>query len=237
MKRILIFIFLFAIFSMLGLSGPEPASIQSTKGVFTFVQDMPSFDRIRGQGGKGAKRIGKALPNEGEKREIKGPMSPDKVEHYMAIAKKVDPALAEQLGAICEKDPEAFQRIIRRQGHRIGSLVRLRESDPELYEVKVAELTIDAEIYHLTESLNGKDLNSSVTQGKIAELQGLVRSKTKISIQAQRLYIQRLQDHLNALQERLSDTENRFELIVDNRVDQLLTAITKELDVAPQQSE
>mgnify|MGYP001492888222 CR=1 FL=1 len=235
MKRIIIFVFLFTIFSMLGLSGSEhTASLQSTKSLFTFVQDVPSFDRIRGQGGKGGKRIGRGLPNEGEK---KGPMSPDKVEHYLAIAKKVDPALAEQLGAMCEKDPEAFQRIIHRQGHRIGSLIRLRESDPELYEVKVAELTIDAEIYHLTESLNGKDVNSSVTQGKIAELKGLVRSKTKISIQAQRLYIQRLQDHLNALQERLSDTENRFELIVDSRVNQLLKAITKELDVTPQQSE
>jgi hypothetical protein len=152
-------------------------------------------------------------------------MPDNMVEHIMAVANEVDPELAARLMSICEKDPEAFNKIIRKQGRRLGSLVRLRESDPELYEVKVTELKTDAEIYHVAEAIRGEDQGEPSVQAKIVELEGLVRVRTAMSIRAQKLYIQRLERHLVGLQERLDDTSNRFDKIVQDRLGQLLQAV------------
>ncbi|MBC8201664.1 MAG: hypothetical protein H8E86_06405 [Planctomycetes bacterium] len=152
-------------------------------------------------------------------------MPKNMVEHVMAVANEIDPDLAAQLAAVCAADPEAFQKIIHRQGRRFGSLIRLREDDPELFEVKVTELKTDAEIYSAAEALRGQDMESPESQAKLAELQGLVRAKTALTLRAQTLYIGRLEKHLDALRKRLDDTSVRFDEIVAQRVDQLLNTV------------
>ena len=152
-------------------------------------------------------------------------MPPNMVEHVMAVAKEIDPELADQLSTMCENDPEAFQRIIRKQGRRLGSLIRLREEDPELFEVKVTELKTDAEIYHKAESLRGCELGTPESQAKIAELRGLIRAKTALTIRAQSLYISRLEKHLAACRAKLEDTTARFDEIVDTRVNELIDTV------------
>jgi len=154
-------------------------------------------------------------------------MPPNMAEHVMAVANEIDPDLAAQLASMCESDPEAFQKIIRRQGRRLGSLIRLREDDPELFEVKVAELKTDAEIYRASENLIGQDMEAPEFQAKVAELRGLIRAKTALTLRAQTLYIGRLERHLAALRQRLDDTTTRFDEIVDERVEQLLNTVQK----------
>ena len=151
-----------------------------------------------------------------------GPIPPQMLEHVIAVATEIDPDLASQLSSICAADPAAFEKIIRRQGRRFGSLVRLRESDPELFEVKVAELKTDAEIYFVTESLKGSKVNDSAIQAQLMQLRGLIRAKIALSIRAQTLYIERLERHLDGLRNRLKNTTSRFDEIVDERVEMLL---------------
>ena len=155
------------------------------------------------------------------------------VEHIMEVAKEIDPELATQLMSMCEKDPKAFNKIVRKQGRRLGSLIRLRDADPELFEVKVTELKIDAEIYHVAEDIRGKDRTSSMIQAHIAELEGLVRVRTALSIRAQTLYIERLEKHLLGLRTRLEDTTEKFDEIVGDRVGQLLNVVDSEPQMEP----
>ncbi len=153
---------------------------------------------------------------------IDRPMPAQMLGHVMAVATEIDPELASQLSAICAADPAAFENIIRRQGRRFGSLVRLRESDPELFEVKVAELKTDAEIYFVTEGLKGIKMSDPSIQAQLMQLRGLIRAKTALSIRAQSLYIERLERHLDGLRNRLKETTSRFDEIVDERVEKLL---------------
>ena len=155
-------------------------------------------------------------------------LPPQMLGHVMAVASEIDPELAAQLSAICAADPAAFENIIRRQGRRFGSLVRLRESDPELFEVKVAELKTDAEIYFVTEGLKGCDLSDPAIQAQLVQLRGLIRAKTALSIRTQTLYIKRLERHLEGLRIQLKDTTTRFDEIVDERLEQLLQENKKE---------
>ena len=157
--------------------------------------------------------------------DVERKMPKNMVEHVMAVANEIDPDLAAQLAAVCAADPEAFQQIIRKQGRRFGSLIRLRDDDPDLFEVKVAELKTDAEIYSAAEALRGQDMESPESQAKLAQLQGLVRAKTALTLRVQTLYIGRLEKHLTALKSRLEDTSVRFDEIVTQRVEQLLTTV------------
>jgi hypothetical protein len=177
-------------------------------------------------------RIG---PN-GERRSSFGadrPIPAQMLGHVMAVATEIDPELASQLSAICTADPAAFESIIRRQGRRFGSLVRLRESDPELFEVKVAELKTDAEIYFVIEGLRGCELSDPAIQAQLVQLRGLIRAKTALSIRAQTLYIKRLERHLEGLRTQLEDTTSRFDEIVEQRVEQLLQENNKEKSEEP----
>ena len=156
------------------------------------------------------------------------PMPAQMLGHVMAVATEIDPELASQLSAICEADPAAFENIIRKQGRRFGSLVRLRESDPELFEVKVIELKTEAEIYFVTEGLKGYNMSDPAIQAQLMQLRGLIRAKTAISIRAQTLYIERLERHLVGLRSRLQETTSRFDEIVEERVEKLLQASNEE---------
>lgn len=179
-------------------------------------------------------RLGRIGKNGEQTRERRTPFGVDRpipaqmLGHVMAVANEIDPELASQLSSICEADPAAFEQIIRRQGRRFGSLVRLRESDPELFEVKVAELKTDAEIYFVTEKLKGSNVSDPAIQAQLMQLRGLIRAKTALSIRAQTLYIERLERHLDGCRTRLQETTSRFDEIVDERVEMLLQENSEE---------
>ena len=150
------------------------------------------------------------------------------LEHVRAVLSEIDPELASQLSAICAADPAAYAQIIRRQGRRILPLVRMRESEPERFEVKVAELKLDAEIYFVTEGLKGSNMSDPAIQAQLMQLRGLIRAKTALSIRAQTLRIERVERELDGLRTRLQETTFQFDKIVDERVEELLQEINEE---------
>ena len=147
---------------------------------------------------------------------------PRTVDRVMEIAKELDPEFAEQLTNMCHDDPEAFKNLIRRQGRRLRSLVQLRESDPDLFEVKLNELKIDAEISLITKSIRVLGVDEAVSQAQIATLRGLVRAKTALRLRVQTLSIDRLEKHIAALREKIANTSARFDEVVEEQVQQLL---------------
>ncbi len=154
-------------------------------------------------------------------------LTPEMIEQTMRVAEEVDPDLAAQLRAMCESDPEAFERIIRRQGRRLASLVDLRQSDPDLFEVKVTELKLDAEMRRVAHDVgrirDELGMDSSEAVASIEELRLLMRGRVAIGIRAQHLYIERLEQHVVAMRERLTETEEHFDEVVEERLDRILS--------------
>ena len=167
---------LFVVFMMLGMKAPSAQSCCtlgcSTSCVLMFMQPLPEdqlFDVEKKKPQHG--RLRPDRPERGEpKSEWRKPfpsnasMPANMVEHIMAVASEIDPELAAQLLSMCEKDPEAFNKIIRKQGRRLGSLVHLRESDPELYEVKVTELSRRGDSWG--ESIRASDIGENCRVGR-----------------------------------------------------------------------
>jgi len=238
MKRITVLGAIFTMTMALGMSTSNSSTCCNVACIEAYLSMIPLQPKEVLKPSQGAKtdrtrqtprmRPDRLGPNTPQSKERRGsfwsdrPMPPGMLEHVMDVAKEIDPDLADKLAAICEADPEAFEKIIRRQGRRFGSLVRLRESNPDLFEVKVAEIKTDAEIFFITEELKGHDLNDPSIQAQLMQLRGLVRAKTAFSIRAQTLYIKRLEQHLAGLRSRLEETTTRFDEIVDERLISLL---------------
>ena len=164
---------------------------------------------------------------ESHKRGPRGEVTQRMIDRIMEIAKEVDPELGARLGAMCQEDPEVFKSLIRRQGRGLGSLLQLREIDPDLFEVKLNELKLDAEILLVSNSIRELGTDEDVTQAQIATLRGLVRAKTALSIRVQTLSINRLERHIAALRQKIADTSDRFDEVVEERIEQLLSKTKK----------
>ena len=171
-------------------------------------------DRLKARGPRGTRNC----------RPTMDEMPPMMLERVMEIAKEIDPELADRLSEMCQDDPEAFNRLVRRQGRRLGSLIQLRESDPDLFEVKLNELKIDAEISLVTKSIRVLGVDEAVSQAQIATLRGLVRAKIAFRLRVQTLSIDRLEKHIAALREKIADTSARFDEVVEEKVQQLLNS-------------
>lgn len=193
--------------------------------------DVP-LPAMRGPNGRGP---GPARGMRGQ-RGTDGPMTEEAIEHVLEIAAEIDPELAERLQALCASDPEGFDRIIRRQGRRLGALVEMRESDPALFEVKVSELKIDAEIRELAETIRaaraehaGEDVMAAEMEG----LRGLMRARIALGMRAQHLYIERLEQHLATMRTRLDGMADRFNELVEERLERLLESEPRGEDQVP----
>jgi hypothetical protein len=205
----------------LGFVAPEQGCLEiSCYAPLCLMQPMP-----REMGGRRARPDHQGMDSKmrGSRgdREMLDEIPLRMVERIMEVAKEIDPELAEQLGTMCQDDPEAFKKIVRK-GRRLASLVHMRESDPDLFEVKLNELKLDAEISQVSKSIRELGIGEEVSQAQIATLRGLVRAKTALNIRVQTLSINRLERHLEALRERLADTSERFDEVVEQHVAEIL---------------
>ncbi len=99
-------------------------------------------------------------PDRGRRRPGR-PLSPKLVEQCLEVARDVEPELANRLEAIRQRSPgPAFERAIRNARHLRG-LVDLKQRDPQVYELKVIELRLDAQIDSVLKELAGMSPTSS----------------------------------------------------------------------------
>lgn len=145
--------------------------------------------------------------------------SPELIEQCLEVAAEVDPELAANLREIRRKSPgPAFERAIRNARHLVG-LVRLKERDPQLYEIKVTLLQLDAQIEVLAGEL---DMSRAVPSGATAELEdqlrNLVRQQVGLSIAARGMYLRRLRENMKSLQDQLAQDSANFERTVEQRM-------------------
>ena len=160
--------------------------------------------------------------DEGERVDT---LTPEYCEHVMVIAEEIDPAIAAYLKTMCEEDPEGFERVIRRQGKRLGSLMRLKETDPVLYDIRLSGLKTDAEIIRVTQALQIAGPDDPQLQANAAELRALIGARIKNATKAKKLDIKRLEKHIAKLKAEIDQTESSFDELVEKRFNQLFDVV------------
>ncbi|MCH8345121.1 MAG: hypothetical protein IH983_14205 [Planctomycetes bacterium] len=179
---------------------------------------------------------GSAVGDPDRRRRRPGrPLTTKLVEQCLEVARDVEPELANRLEKLRQENPgPAFERAIRNARHLRG-LVDLKQRDPQVYQLKVKELRLDAQIDSVLKQLAGMSPTSSEAAETVeAHVRGLVRQQVAASIASRGMYLLRLKENLTSLQEQLAYDAANFEEAVERR----MRALIEEADlVLPAASE
>jgi len=128
----------------------------------------------------------------------------DMIEQCMEVAREVDPVLADRLQRIRDERSERdFRRAMRNARHLVG-LVTLKEQNPQLYDVKVKELRLQARVDHLLDQLIAARREASMSASELeTQLERLVNEQVGYSLVARGMYLLRLKEHVQALKDEL----------------------------------
>jgi len=155
----------------------------------------------------------------------KSDLSPEFVDQCLDVAEEIDPEFAKQLRSLCEVDPVEFERIIRRQGPRLTGLAELKSSDPQLFQLKVIELNVDAAVQRLASELRSLKRESPENVDEIAQLtnqlQGQLQIRLGLQLGNQMLYIDRMQEQLQILRDQVEAQRSNFDSVVARELDLL----------------
>ena len=152
-----------------------------------------------------------------------------KIDRYIDVASRIDPKLGKLLEDSCsdqKQDPVELERMIRRYGHGLVALAELQTTDPELFESKIEELGLDAEVIQITRELkstieeNGPQSPEAMTLRQ--HLQAVVHTRLELSIANRERSIVRLTELVEQLQERVEYDEENFDLELKRQMAQAL---------------
>jgi hypothetical protein len=150
----------------------------------------------------------------------------------MAVAREVDPDLAARLDMIRRDRSEAdFRRAMSQARHLVG-LVRLKEENPQLYGIKVAELHVQAQVDRTLEQLIGARQAAAPVDEYEQELKRLVTQQVGYSLVARGMSLRRLNEHVEALRQELDHDmqPGNFGPAVQRRLQELLKRVDAAVD-------
>ncbi len=151
-------------------------------------------------------------------------LTPEMIEQCLEVAREVKPQLASRLERLRRDSTEAqFEQAMRRNARHLLNLVRLRERNPGLYDLKMRELQTGEEIQRVTAQLReALDTGSTAHAQLLEELHALVQLQASQSIEARGRYLLRIQEHAEALKQQIEDEASNFEQTVDRRFQEIL---------------
>ena len=88
-------------------------------------------------------------------------LSTEQMDRIIAVARDLSPELAARLDEARSRDADSFRSALGAQAKRLGSLAVLRERRPELYEIRIQELRLEAQVLAL-----GEQLHSAIDAGR-----------------------------------------------------------------------
>lgn len=157
-------------------------------------------------------------------------LTPELIDQALAVAHEIDSEMGDRLKAMCGEDPDEFERVLRTTGRRLIGLAELKQSAPELYDMKRREWRQEVLI-----SRTIRDLAEAKTSGdslRIRMLENELRSHISIQVALQIAirgeYVRRLQEHVRALEREVDQQASSFEQTVAERFQRILDRTEQE---------
>lgn len=151
------------------------------------------------------------------------------IDQYIEVANEIDPRLGKILSETCSQggqDPVELEQMIRRYGRGLVALAELQITDPKLYERKIEELHLDAEVNvlatELRQVLEMQGPNSQAVVQLKSRMEAVMRLRLIASISNRNRSLQQLNERIGTLQERLQYDEDHFDAELQRQMDQLI---------------
>lgn len=191
-----------------------PASVGQMADLYAFMQD--------GASGETDNPLGATL-SDASVATAAIDLTPGRITQCLEVAQMIDPALADGLRALRERDPALFARRLR-QSTRLIALAELRERDPRLFDLKLTELRVDADVSRLARELRGAHLRgeSGRISGLESQLLMFVRAQVAFSIRAREDLLCRLRMEVERMEREYDRDRANPEQLVEQRLRSLL---------------
>lgn len=164
-------------------------------------------------------------------RRVTSELTPKMIRECLEVAHEVKPQLAARLERLRRDSTEAqFEQAMRRNAWHLLNLVRLRERNPGLYDLKMRELQTGEQIQRVTAQLREALDTGSTAHAQLleTELHALVQLQASQSIEARGRYLLRIQEHAKALKQQIDEEGASFGQTVERRFHKILEQIKAE---------
>ena len=145
----------------------------------------------------------------------------------MEVAREVDPDLAARLNTIRrDRSEKDFRRAMGLARHLVG-LVRLKDENPQLYDVKLDELHVQAQVDRVMDQFIAARRAAAPVADYEETLNRLVMEQVGYALVARGMYLRSLDEHVDALREELDrDSQpTNFLPAVQRRLQELLDRV------------
>lgn len=150
--------------------------------------------------------------------------TPEQIDRLMQVVRDLDPDRAAKLETLRDHDPDRFAFVLSRTGRHLLGLSLLKDRDPELYGLKLAELRMGQQVNRIAQEIHAA--RETCSEEELGRLQTMLRERIReqsdLNFKARAREIILLDDHLKNMRERLvSDITNR-DALVEERLQELL---------------
>jgi hypothetical protein len=142
------------------------------------------------------------------------------------VAREIDPALANRLAALCDKDSAECEQTLRLSGQRLLALAELKQRDPQLYGYKLGEVRHELQIRKLAGDFRRAMATGDTTQAEVIvnQLRTVLQVQLAWSLKARGEYLCRLEEQVQKVKDELARDAAKFQQTVDERLQELTQA-------------
>jgi hypothetical protein len=147
-------------------------------------------------------------------------LTADTIDACIEVAMHIDPAMGRRMQTLRHDAPDQFNALLQKRGYRLLQLAELRDTDRALYDLKIIELKLDAQVREVIGEIRNAQAGGKEAQVEVAtkRLSALLGAQYAIALKAREDYICRLKEHVEELEHQLQRDLANADDIVEQRV-------------------
>ena len=181
--------------------------------------------------GDGTPKLGDKVRDEKPHADKRGPhewhgppLRRDQLEAALDVIAKVRPDLVERLEALREREPRRLSHVLQRRFPRLRHLLRLKEHDPPMYELRVEDVRLTLKSQRLAQDYQAAQRNERDDEAEQLreQLNALIERHFEVRQQINELELERLEQRIEALREQIEARADDRDDVIEQRVQELI---------------
>ena len=146
----------------------------------------------------------------------------DDINRVMQFFKDTQPDLYEKAQTLRETDPANFDNLVRGAVRTVDRLEKLREKNPELFQLNMSDLKLKYESKRLAYQLKEPGLSAADREHATAEANKVVAQHFEVRQKLRQAQIDELKNQLNQLEARLQSDEKVKDTLIQKHIQKLM---------------
>ncbi|MEM7627052.1 MAG: hypothetical protein AAF333_15760 [Planctomycetota bacterium] len=160
----------------------------------------------------------------GERPGRRQPMTADEIESARRIIAQLYPELAERMDTLYEENPEKLRRTIETRFPRVRFLVKLKERDPAMFDLRLSDIRLGRETLALARQVKKAHVDDDKDKYKMlyAELEAKLAEHFDVKQQVRQAELDFFRQRVEQLEDELEDRDDDRDDLIEQRLNELV---------------